>query len=157
MGSSNEQFSQAVPAPAIDPERKVRVGVAVIIQRISDGFIVVGKRKSEHGRGTHSLPGGHLEYGEDAITGGLREVKEETGLELPRDVATEGPYVVCTFSESGKHYVTLFVYVTIPNELELKVMEPEKHETWMWVDPEKIPEPRFPPFQMFITQYGSTL
>lgn len=58
----------------------VRVGTAVILMR--EGKVLVGKRKGSHGAGTWALPGGHLEMGEAMEACVLREVKEETGIEL---------------------------------------------------------------------------
>lgn len=46
---------------------------------IKDGKILMGKRK-DNGKWTN--PGGHLNDGEDPVHGAIREVKEETGLDL---------------------------------------------------------------------------
>ncbi|WP_413777060.1 NUDIX domain-containing protein, partial [Streptococcus pneumoniae] len=43
-----------------------KVGVAIIARR-PDGCILMGRRKGSHGAGTHSVPGGHLEPGEDIV------------------------------------------------------------------------------------------
>ena len=56
------------------------VGVGVFIKR--DGKYLLGKRKGAHGAGQWSLPGGHLEGGESFEDCCIREVKEETGLDI---------------------------------------------------------------------------
>ncbi len=58
----------------------VKAAVAAIIER--KGKILITKRISDVENGKWSLPGGHLEIGESAEDGAIREVKEETGLEL---------------------------------------------------------------------------
>jgi mutator protein MutT len=56
------------------------VGVGAII--IKDGKILLEKRKSEPGRGKWSIPGGLVELGESISQTVVREVAEETGLEV---------------------------------------------------------------------------
>jgi len=56
------------------------VGIGALI--ICDGKILLEKRKSEPGRGKWSIPGGLVELGESTEQTVIREVKEETGLEV---------------------------------------------------------------------------
>ena len=56
------------------------VGVGAII--ISKGKILLEKRKNEPGKGKWSVPGGLVELGESTEHAVIREVKEETGLEV---------------------------------------------------------------------------
>jgi mutator protein MutT len=60
------------------------VGVGVII--IGQGKILLEKRKNEPGRGQWSIPGGLVELGESVERTAIREVKEETGLEVENPV-----------------------------------------------------------------------
>jgi mutator protein MutT len=60
------------------------VGVGVII--IGQGKILLEKRKNEPGRGQWSIPGGLVELGESVEQTAIREVKEETGLEVENPV-----------------------------------------------------------------------
>lgn len=45
-----------------------------------DDLILMGIRKGSHGEGLLALPGGWLEWGEDAAQTGARELAEETGI-----------------------------------------------------------------------------
>lgn len=64
-----------------------RVGVGVFVLN-SQGYILLGKRLGSHGSGTLALPGGHLELHESFEECAIREVLEETGIEL--DARTDG-------------------------------------------------------------------
>ncbi|MEM3000168.1 MAG: NUDIX hydrolase [Candidatus Bathyarchaeia archaeon] len=61
------------------PERPV-VGVGAII--IKDGKILLEKRKSAPAKGEWSVPGGLVELGESIEQAVIREVKEETGVDV---------------------------------------------------------------------------
>ncbi|QTH80481.1 putative nudix hydrolase [Pseudomonas phage pPa_SNUABM_DT01] len=126
--------------------QQVRVGVGVIIMR--DNKILMGKRKGSHGAGCYSVPGGHLEFGENIGACAKREVLEETGIVL-LDPLVQGGYTNDIFSEEGKHYATLFV-VSRFNEGEAQNLEPEKCDGWAWYDMADLPQPLFLPFQNYM-------
>jgi mutator protein MutT len=58
------------------------VGVGALI--ISNGKILLEKRKYEPGKGKWSIPGGLVELGETTKQTVVREVREETGLEVEK-------------------------------------------------------------------------
>ena len=121
---------------------EVRVGAGVVIKN-RRGEVLVGRRTTEHAP-CYSIPGGHLEEGESFEACGIREVLEETGLVIKADdIKVIGiTNDLETFKESGRHYISVILYTdTFTGEPELK--EPDKCEGWIWVDPEKLPEPHF--------------
>ena len=61
------------------PDRPI-VGIGAIIMH--DGKILLEKRKNDPGKGKWSVPGGVVELGENVIQTVIREVKEETGLDV---------------------------------------------------------------------------
>jgi len=61
------------------PERPI-VGVGAVI--VEAGKVVLVKRRYEPLAGRWSLPGGTLELGETLETGVVREMREETGLDV---------------------------------------------------------------------------
>lgn len=58
------------------------IGVGAVI--IGKGKILLEKRKGEPGRGKWSVPGGLVELGESAEQTVIREVREETNLEVEK-------------------------------------------------------------------------
>ncbi|MCX6752689.1 MAG: NUDIX domain-containing protein [Candidatus Nomurabacteria bacterium] len=131
-------------------ETHPRVGLGIVIVN-KDGRVLVGKRKGGHAQ-KYSIPGGHLEMGETFEQAAIREAKEETNLDIFE------PKLICvindleTYSEEGKHYVSAGLLATKYSG-ELKVMEPEKCESWSWVDPKNLPEPHFDASRMEVKCY----
>ena len=56
---------------------------AVVVQ---SGHVLVVKRRVRPGKGLIALPGGYLHQDEVVVDGMLRELREETGLKVPRPV-----------------------------------------------------------------------
>ncbi|GMH32474.1 hypothetical protein BSKO_00308 [Bryopsis sp. KO-2023] len=124
-----------------DESKRPKVGVGVLICK--DGKVIVGQRKNALGAGEHSLPGGHLEHGEDFDVCAIREVKEETGLDLKNCRKRE----VLSHLIHGKHYVTVYMSGDIDEGAEPRTMEPDKCEGWFWADWDDLPAPLFPPLK----------
>jgi ADP-ribose pyrophosphatase YjhB (NUDIX family) len=55
-------------------------GVVVLIEE--DGQVLLGRRSGGYGAGKWGLPMGFIEFDEDFLTAAIREVKEETGLDV---------------------------------------------------------------------------
>src|SRR3989338_9703935 len=89
-----------------DKKSIVRVGVGVMIQNEA-GQVLLGLRQGSHGAEEWSFPGGHIEFGETIAQAAIREVKEETGLDVDEisliSVSDELRYV----ATEGKHYVVI--------------------------------------------------
>ncbi|MBS0605102.1 MAG: NUDIX domain-containing protein [Verrucomicrobia bacterium] len=125
-----------------------KVGVGVVV--ISQGKLLLGKRKGAHGAGFWSTAGGHLENGESVEECARRELFEETGLEAASVVL--GPWTN-NIIDGTKHYVTLFVFVdAFRGEVQLK--EPHKCEGWHWFDANALPDPLFPTVVTMIEKVG---
>ena len=75
------------------------VGVGAVI--ICNGKILLEKRKSEPGRGKWTVPGGLVELGESAEQTVMREVKEETNLEVDQPELIDVVNSITT-DENGK-------------------------------------------------------
>ncbi len=132
-------------------EKIVKVGVGLYIFN-SHHELLLGLRKSKHGRGTWCPPGGHLEYGENNAQAAVRETFEETGMKInPENVKIAG-VTNDFFPESGKHYITLNLTVC-GCEQTPRIMEPEKCAEWRWFNINELPEELFLPVKNFLAEH----
>ena len=134
-------------------ENIIKVGVGAMI--LDGNKILLGHRsKTRKDTGgiyepdTWSLPGGKQEYSETVYETIIREVKEETNL----DIANPKVFSVSDDFQTDRHFVTIEM---ITNEFsgELKVMEPEKEDEWRWFDLDELPENIYSPSKKFIEKY----
>lgn len=134
--TTNNEDRKGSDQPTKKPKQtNVRVGVGVLVKDASrPNAVFAGIRKGSHGAGSLALPGGHLEMFETWQECAIREVKEETNLDL-KDVTYA--HVTNDMMESeGKHYVTIFMVATTTSQEEgggstvPRNMEPDKCEEW---------------------------
>ena len=132
------------------PEDRPKVGLGVIIVN-NEGRVLIGKRKGSHAQ-KYSIPGGHLELGQTFEAGAMKEIKEETNLDIenPRVIAVTNNLE--TYREEGKHYISIILLADKYSGV-LKLMEPEKCEEWLWADPRDLPEPHFDASRLGIQCY----
>lgn len=129
---------------------KPGVGIGVIIIN-NDGKVLVGKRKNGLAP-YYSIPGGHLELGESFEKGAIREIKEETDLDIKDPQVIVVTNNLETFRNEGLHYISIILLAPDFSGV-LKIMEPEKCEEWLWVDPKNLPIPHFDASRMAIACY----
>lgn len=126
-----------------------KTGLAVIIMK--EGEVLLGQRKNSVGDGTWGFPGGKVDYYETNGACGVREVKEETGLDIEltdhSGVATTKNY----FSSEDLYYITIFMQAKYVSG-KPKVMELDKCGTWAWFDWNYLPQPLFSPVKNLIKQ-----
>jgi len=89
------------------PDSPVVAVAALIINE--KGEILLIKRKAEPGKGLWSIPGGVVELGENLHDALVREVKEETGLDI-KPLSFLDVYEVLDYDDNGRlkyHYVII--------------------------------------------------
>ncbi len=106
---------------------------------LKDGKVLLGKRKGSHGSGEYAFPGGHLEFGESFEECALREVREESGVEI-NDLHFQ--YLANVAKYNNRQYVHIGMIAQWSSG-EPMVNEPEKCESWSWYSTNDLPTPMF--------------
>lgn len=116
------------------------IGLGVFVWK--DGKFLVGKRVGAHGRGTWSIPGGHLEFGESLEEGAEREVIEETGLAIENISLLAVTNDI--FESENKHSVTIWIRSDLKSG-EPEIREPDKFVDLTWRTFQTLPSPLLEP------------
>jgi len=129
-------------------ERGIATGVAVLVE-VRDQILLT--RRPQHMRTFPRVwvpPGGHIEVGETFLEAGLRELREETGLELSVDAISstkclglwESVYPpTLTSGLPQRHHVVFYILVRVggkfTEEVEQRLkLDPDETEATVWVD-----------------------
>jgi len=95
---------------------------------------------SLHGEGTWTMPGGKLHFGETFEEGAIREILEETGVQV-----TESDLQVISIANDivpDAQFITIGILCNnYPGEAQ--VMEPEEITKWEWFNIDQLPTPLF--------------
>lgn len=122
-------------------------GVGVGVYVVRDGKVLMGLRKGGYRPQTWCAPGGKLEVYEDWIECGVRETREECGVEIqnPRFIGMTND----VDPDNGSHYLTVALVADWKSG-EAVLTEPDKFETWEWFAWDALPEPLFLSTQNFV-------
>jgi 8-oxo-dGTP diphosphatase len=142
-------YSDKYPAP------KVGIGV-FLVDPINEKFLC-GQRNDNS---LFAQPGGWLEFGESLEECGMRELKEETGLNIKPDRIKHIRTFNCFNQKDNYHNVAVYLYAEIKEEEKNQIqnMEPHKCREWIWVDYEfliKNFDKLFYPIQIFLLKEGN--
>ncbi|MDP2677081.1 MAG: NUDIX domain-containing protein [bacterium] len=128
-----------------------QVGVGVMV--LKRGEVLMGVRDGSHGKGKWSFPGGTMELLESWEETAIRELQEETGIEVSNIsflcVANTTRYAE-EFPE--KHYLHIGL-IADWKEGDAQVREPEKCKQWKWFSFEELPEPMFEMTKFMVLSY----
>jgi 8-oxo-dGTP pyrophosphatase MutT (NUDIX family) len=128
----------------------------------SSGKILLGQRHVDpkkassalHGEGTWTMPGGKLDFGETFVEGAVRELLEETGI----DVNIEDMALISLTDNilPDVHFVTAGFYCDKFKGVA-SVLEPDEITRWEWFDIENLPKPLYPASAEVIEHYKSKI
>jgi mutator protein MutT len=109
------------------------LGVGAVI--VCDGKLLLEKRKNEPGKGKWSIPGGLVELGENVEQTVVREVKEETGLEVeePEHIDVIDNVVRDENDEVKYHFVIIDYFVKLRGGT-MKAMRDAEELRWVTLD-----------------------
>jgi len=97
------------------------------------GQVLLGLKKKGFHAGNWIFPGGGIEFGESVAECGIREVKEETTL----DIEVKGMINVVAETAGEKHVV--FLNLLAAGEGQPVVTEPEEVILWNWYHLNQLP------------------
>ena len=100
-------------------------GRLLLLRRANTGFL----------DGYYSLPGGHVEAGEDVAKGAAREVQEEAGIE----VLEIEPVVVMPYGDGVD-----FLFEAKRWRGTAEIGEPNRCDSLLWAAPDRLPEKTAP-------------
>jgi ADP-ribose pyrophosphatase YjhB (NUDIX family) len=103
------------------------------------GQVLLGKRKNSYKAGYYGLPGGRVEVNEPLSEAIVREVKEETGLEI-----SNLKYLGVIRENQGDYDFIHFVYMAQNVTNDPVLCEPEKCAGWEWFDLDAVGESILP-------------
>ena len=109
------------------------IGVGAVI--IKDGKILLEKRKNDPGKGKWSIPGGLVELGESVEQTVIREVREETGLEVeePEHIDVVDNVIRDENGEIKYHFVIIDYFVKLKGGT-MKAMSDAEELRWVTFD-----------------------
>jgi 8-oxo-dGTP diphosphatase len=127
--------------------QKPEVGVALILAR--DDKVLLMKRKGPHGPGTWTVPGGHMDFGETPEQCGVREAKEEIGVEVV-DIRFRA-LTNDIFESEGRQSISIWMDGKIASGEPSIVAEKEVAELG-WFAWDSLPQPLYLPLENFVKE-----
>jgi len=116
------------------------IGTAIIVIN-KQKKILLGKRVNCVMSGFYGLPGGKLDKGEKLLACAKRELQEETGFIAKK---IKNLIVVKEWLEDQNHDFVHFIFLCNKWTEKLKLMEPDKCESWKWFNVNEIPKKILP-------------
>ncbi len=98
--------------------QKPRLGSAVLVEK--DGKFLLGKRNKENANNLWVIPGGGVRYGETIKDAAVREIKEETNLNV--DIIKLIGYKEI-INLPGKYHTIVFFHLAKPKHINIKPKE----------------------------------
>jgi 8-oxo-dGTP diphosphatase len=125
-----------------------RPGVGMGVFIFKDKKFLMILRHGAHGKGSWSVPGGWMEYGESFEETAIREVAEEVGLKIQN--IRFGALTNTVFADENIHSVTVWVLSDYKSGHE-QILEPEKINKLAWADFDSLPQPLFKPWDELLS------
>jgi 8-oxo-dGTP diphosphatase len=124
------------------------------MKRVDVAYVLLFDEKKEHillvkNKGKHesyyTLPGGAVEEGETLQQAAIREVKEETGL----DVEVDGILMIREdFFEERGHHAVFFIFTGRIVDGRISISHPDEIEEVAWMETEKAEEFMYLPSEL---------
>ncbi len=100
------------------PDQKPRVTSAVLV--VQDGKYLLAERNKENYSGYWVIPGGGIEFGETIEEAAIREIKEETNLDV---VLIKKIGYKEAINVSGNYHSIIFFHLAKPKHTDIKAKD----------------------------------
>lgn len=116
----------------------VSVG-AMIFNDKNELFLAKRSQQCRNEKGFWEAPGGSVEFGEKLIDAIRREMREEFAMQIK--IITQFPAADHILLKEKQHWVPTTFLVSIKNDNNPKIMEPEKCDEIGWFSLNNLPSP----------------
>ncbi len=114
-------------------DKKIGVSLKAVLLRADGKFLTLRRSETAPSRALGwDLPGGELDFGEDPETGIIREIREETGLEINNLKIFDA---VSSVTERGEFWTTI-CYTAEPKTEDIVLSY--EHDDSKWVTPDEF-------------------
>jgi 8-oxo-dGTP diphosphatase len=131
----------------------IGVGIMLIDQRQK---VLLGYRNKDDETASWCFPGGKIDAHESIEDAAVRELFEETALDLNQDIESIHPLNTIIDQNSDAVKVTFgTIYQLLDDRLKTQicVTEPEIFERWEWFNIDELPQPLFPETEVMIKYF----
>lgn len=117
---------------SMEKKTYLRMSLSVKCMVFHAGKILLLQKKDNAGLHPWEFPGGGVEFGENMVEAALREVKEETNLDV-EILDTAGMW---SYKRSKSHFLTGFIFIAESRSDVVKLSR--EHLAFAWVEPQNI-------------------
>lgn len=116
-------------------ENKFAIAVKCLLKNEDDKYLILKKTQEENKKDTSSnlydIPGGRIEYGENVVDALIREIYEETGINITLNNIQKILDATSVVRKDGLHLVIITYLVNIKNT-NIKISS--EHISFYWAD-----------------------
>ena len=116
-------------------ENKIAIAVKCLLKNEDDKYLILKKTQEENKKDTSSnlydIPGGRIEYGENVVDALIREIYEETGINITLNNIQKILDATSVVRKDGLHIVIITYLVNIKNT-NIKISS--EHSSFYWAD-----------------------
>lgn len=132
--------------------RHTVVPAVYVVFRKGDEVLLLKRANTGYRDGDYSMPAGHFDGGESAITAAIREAKEEVGVDInPQDLKLV--HTQNRVAESGDHERINLFFETRHWQGDIVNAEPDKCSELRWTRLDTLPENLVPELTYMLKHY----
>lgn len=125
-----------------------------IVFRLNGKLLLLKRANTGYHDGDYSLPSGHFDGGESAISAAVRESKEEVGVDIdPKDLIHV--HTQHRLAEEGDHERLNLFFIAKKWIGKVRNAEPHKCSELLWADKDSLPDNLVPEVKYFLKHFAA--